>query len=454
MKRAIIIAILCAAGAVAAERPQIKLPETVPPADMRTAALDNGMKVSILPFGDVPKVSAQLVIETGNVDESANELWISDLLGQLLEQGTRELDAAGLARTTAAWGGELNVGVGENTITISGTVLAEHAAKLIELLSQIVEQPRLPAEELARLKADLVREMNLIKSRPQSTADAKLAELLYPGHAYGRSFPTEAMLTGYTLEQAKKFFDAHIHAGRAHLFVAGKLDPAAIEQVARGAFSDWRKGAPTPPRKVNARTARAIHFVERTGAVQSTVRLALPVITPGHPDYVALQVTNHLLGGGFSSRITSNIREQKGYTYSPFAGLAARQGAVHWAQNADVTTNVTGAALREIEKEIARLRAEAPPAQELDSVKANMVGTFLIQQSSREGRINWRRFVELHRLPADFDYVAAIRAVTPETVKAIARKYIDPARLTIVVVGDGKQVLPQLQGIARVVKSK
>jgi zinc protease len=454
MKRAIIVCILCTAGAVAAERPQITLPESVAPAEIRTGVLENGMKLTILPFGDVPKVSVQLVVETGNADEKANELWLADVVGELLEQGTEQLDAAGIARTTAAWGGELNVSVGENATAISGTVLAEHAAKLIELCSQIVEQPRLPAEELARLKSDLVRTLTLSKSQPQQLADAKLAELLYPGHAYGRYFPTEAMLNGYTLEQAKKFFETHIHAGRAHLFVAGKIDPAAVEQAARGAFSDWRKGAPTPPRKVTAKTARAIHFVERTGAVQSTVRLALPVVAPGHRDYVALQVTNHLLAGGFSSRITSNIREQKGYTYSPFGTLSARQGAVHWVENADVTTNVTGAAIREIEKEITRLRAEAPPAAELDSFKANLVGSFLIQQSSREGRIGWRRFIELHRLPADFDFVAAVRAVTPEVVKTTAMKYLDPARVTMVVVGDGKQVLPQLKGIARVVKSK
>jgi predicted Zn-dependent peptidase len=201
-------------------------------------------------------------------------------------------------------------------------------------------------------------------------------------------------------------------------------------------------------------TARAIHLVDRPGAVQSTLRLALPVVSPSHPDYFPLAVTNHLLGGYFSSRVTSNIREQKGYTYSPNSAIAARQGGAYWSQNADVTTNVTGPAIQEIEKEVARLRSEPPSAAELDGVKANLVGTFLIQQSSRPGRIGWRRFIDLHGLPKDLDYVAAVRAVTPAQVSAMAKKYIDPKRLTIVVAGDSKQVAPQLKGIARVIQAK
>jgi predicted Zn-dependent peptidase len=456
MKKMIAAMVLAAvAGAASAsERPSVTLPDSVPRPEMRTFTLDNGLEVTILPFGDVPKVSVFLAIDTGNLDEKPSEVWLADLAGKLLEQGTTELDAAALARTAAEWGGEINIGVGADTLSVGGTALSDRAGDFVGLVAKIVETPRLPESELPRLKADLLRQLAVARSEPQQIATAKLRSLLYPGQTYGRYFPTEAMLKGYTIEQVKAYLATYVHAGRAHLYVAGKLDATAVEQAAREAFGDWRGGKPVRARAARPRTARAIHFVERTGAVQSTLRLALPVVTPDHPDYVPLQVTNHLLGGYFSSRVTSNIREQKGYTYSPNSQLAARQGAVYWVQNADVTTNVTGEAIKEIEKEIARLRAEAPSAKELDDVKANIVGTFLIGQSTRQGRIAYRRMIDLHGLPKDFDLVAEAQKVTPEMVKAMAGKYLDPRRMTMVVVGDGKQVQSQLKGIARVIQSK
>jgi zinc protease len=438
----------------AAEPPDVKLPDRVPPPQMQTFKLDNGLAVTILPFGDVPKVDVRLAINTGNVDEGPKQTWLSDLAGLLLELGTSELDAVALQRRAGEWGGEVGVTVEPDTMWVGGSVLSEHAPALVELISQIVEQPRLPEKEIPRLQGDLIRQVTLAKSQPQPIADAVLAAEMYPGHAYGRMFPTEAMIRSYDLAQVKKFLDAHVHAGRAHLYIAGKLDPAAAEKAARAAFADWRGGKPAPDRRARPRTGRAIHFVERAGAIQSTMRVALPGVLPTHPDYVPLLVTNRLLGGYFSSRITSNIREQKGYTYSPFSTLTTRDGAVHWVQQADVKTDVTGAALKEIEGEMMRLGREPPPAAELDAVVANLVGTFLIGQSSRQGRLSWRRFLDLHGLPRDFDYVAQIRAVTPEAVSRMARKYIAPARMTVVIVGDSKQVLPQLEGIARTVREK
>jgi predicted Zn-dependent peptidase len=410
--------------------------------------------VTILPFGDVPKVDVRLAIDTGNIDEGPKQTWLSDLAGLLLELGTEELDAVALQRKAGQWGGEVGVTVEPDTMWVAGSVLSEHAAALVELISQIVETPRLPEKEIARLQGDLVRQLMLAKSQPQPIADAVLAAEMYPGHPYGRVFPTEAMIRSYDLAQVKKFLDGHVHAGRAHLYIAGKVDAAAVEKSVRASFADWRGGKPAPARRVKQKTARAIHFVERAGAVQSTVRVALPAVVPTHPDYMPLRVMNHLLGGYFSSRITSNIREQKGYTYSPFSSLNTREGAVHWVQQADVKTDVTGPALKEIEKEMARLAREPPAAKELDAVKANLVGTFLITQSSREGRLSWRRFLDLHGLPKDFDYVAQVRAVTPEQLSRVAAKYVAPARMTVVVVGDSKQVLPQLKGIGRVVREK
>ena len=168
-----------------------------------------------------------------------------------------------------------------------------------------------------------------------------------------------------TAVQVRAFYDANVGAARAHLYVAGRFDPAAMEAAVRDAFGGWKAGTPVSFAPPSPRTARAIHLIDRPGAVQSTIVIGMPVIDPTNPDYVPLLVTNTLLGGYFSSRITSNIREAKGYTYSPFSQVSVRYRDAYWAQNADVTTNVTGPSLKEIFYEIDRLQGEPPSADEL-----------------------------------------------------------------------------------------
>jgi len=181
--------------------------------------------------------------------------------------------------------------------------------------------------------------------------------------------------------------------------------------------------------------------------VQSTVVYGLPVVPPTSPDYVPLSVTNTLLGGSLPSRITANIREKKGYTYSPRSFLQPYPGAATWSEFADVTTKDTGAALTEVVKEVDLLRKEPPPAEELAGMQRYMSGTFVLTNSNRVGIINQLRFIDLFGLPDDWlrTYVQKVNAVTPEDVTRMTRKYIDPTKMTLVVVGDRKTVESQLK---------
>jgi predicted Zn-dependent peptidase len=162
---------------------------------------------------------------------------------------------------------------------------------------------------------------------------------------------------------------------------------------------------------------------------------------------VALRVTDALLGGAFGSRITSNIREQKGYTYSPFSTISAHPGEASWVETADVTTKVTGESLKEIFFEIDRLRKEPPPAEELRGIQNNLAGIFLVQNASRAGVIGQLSFVDQHGLGGDYlsTYVKRVMAVTPREVQRIANEYLTPDKMTLVVVGDVKTVKEQVK---------
>ncbi len=407
--------------------------------------LDNGLPVTMVPFGRVPKVTVRLVVDAGNADEQKDQVWLADLLGRMLQEGTDTLSADALAREFAGMGGQLGISVGADTTTVTTDVLSEQGPKAVGLLASVVRQPRLPASELARLQANLARELAVQRASPQAIAAEKFAELVYGDHPYGRTFPTEAMLNGYTLDQVRAFHRDHFGAGRARLYVAGVFDRDAMQAAVRQAFDGWAKGQPRAASKPPADSTTRFALVDRAGAPQSTVRLGVAVADPSHADWIPLVVTDSLLGGSFASRITSNIREDKGYTYSPFSSISSHPDVAHWVQTADVTTAMTGASLKEIFFEIDRLRKEEPSAQELQGIKNNLAGVFVVQNASRGGVISQLAFVDLHDLGADYlsQYVKRVMAVSPEAILRMSNKYLTPDQMTLVIVGDEKTVKEQ-----------
>ena len=165
-----------------------------------------------------------------------------------------------------------------------------------------------------------------------------------------------------------------------------------------------------------------------------------------------MQSTNSLLGGAFSSRITSNIRENKGYTYSPFSSVSTRYKDAYWVQSAAVTTDVTGPALKEIFYEIDKLQEDPPSTEELDGIKNYTAGIFVLQNSTRNGLINMLSNLKLQELPENYltEYVSKVFTVTPEQVSEIANTYLRDNDMTLVVVGDrgrvSEQVAPYISG--------
>ena len=174
--------------------------------------------------------------------------------------------------------------------------------------------------------------------------------------------------------------------------------------------------------------------------------MGLPVPNATSPDNIPLGVTNALLGGSFGSRITSNIREKLGCTYSPGSQVSRRYHDAYWVETADITTDCTGKSLGEIFGEIQRLQKEPPAATELQGIQSYLSGLFVIQNSSRGALIGQLRYVDLQGLGDDYlkTYVQKVNAVTPADVQKMAAEYIKPEQMTIVVVGDKAKITEQL----------
>jgi len=412
---------------------------------LETFSLPNGLQVTMAQFGSIPKVQVRVAVRAGNLNEQASQVWLADLTGRLIKEGTTSKTSEQVAQQAASMGGAIDVNVGPDLTQIDSDVLSEFGPQIVALLADVVMHALLPESDVPRLKQDLQRKLSIERTQPGVLAHERFVRALYPDHPYGRFLSSEAMIGSFTEADVKKFYENNFGAARTHIYVAGKFDPAAMKKAITAAFSDWKRG-PDPliniPKPVSK---RELDLVDRAGSAQSTLYIGLPAIDPSNPDYIPLQVMDSLLGGSFGSRITSNIREQKGYTYSPRSQVSVRYRDGYWVEVADVTTAVTGPSIKEILYEIDRLQNAPPSAAELDGIKNYLAGVFVIRNSSRDGVINQLQFVDFHQLGDNYlnTYVQKVHAVTPEQVQDMAKKYVVKEKLTIVVVGDKQKIADQ-----------
>lgn len=419
-----------------------KLPEK------KNGQLQNGLKTTMVQYGVIPKVIVQLIVKTGNVHEGENEVWLADLTADLLKEGgTMSQDFKSISKKVAAMGGDINVGVGMDQTFITANVLSEFAPEVIKLVSDMIMNPKFPESEIGRLKDDLKRNLAVQKNVPQSQAQEKFLGTIYAGTAYGRFFPTEKMIDSYTPEMVRGYYDKNFGAKRTVVYVAGKFDEAATAKAIDDAFKGWKEGPEVSYPPVEQIKTNKVSIVDRPNAPQTTVMIGLPTLTPKSEDAVALQVTNALLGGSFSSRITTNLREDKGFTYSPFSTIQNNVGVSLWYERADVTSANTGESLQEIAKEINRLQKEKPSETELNGVKNYMAGIFVLQNSSPGGIIGQLNFLDLHDLNESYltNRVQNIHAVTPDMVTKMAQDNFKYEDMTVVLVGDKKLLQKQMK---------
>lgn len=373
--------------------------------------LPNGVSATLVPYSEIPKVTVSMVVEAGNVHEGPNQNGLADIVGKLMEEGTATRNGKQIAEEVAKMGGELNISIGPDQTILYGDALSEYGPELVQLMADILQQPAFPESELERIKNDFKRQMNLACAQPGTQAQSKFRGALYPNHPYGRDLPTDKGIEAFTLEQVRDFYKKQFGAARTDVCVAGKFDAGAIKEAITSSLGQMEKG-PAPEIPVAEPVAKSdMMVIDRPGAPQSTIMLGLPVVDPSHPDYMALRITNSLLGGSFGSRITCNIREDKGYTYSPRSVVSECYRVGDWSQIADVTTEHIGNSLKKIVYEIDRLRTEPPSEEELKEIKNYEAGLFALRNST-------------------------------------------PGDMTLVVVGDKKQIDKQLQKFRQDLKRK
>ena len=412
-----------------------------------TYTLPNGLKVTLVPYGIIPKAAISLAVDAGEINEGSGRTGVASLTTDLMKEGTENQTAQQVAEAAARMGSTLEIHAGKDQTKLGIDVLQEFAPDAVKLLADVAQHPRLPQSEIDRLKNDALRQIALQNSQPQTMAVVRFRKILYGDHPYAIVVPTEDDIKRLTIQDVKDFYAGNFGAQRAHLYIAGKFDAAAVKKAVAENFSSWSKGAARMENVPVLKPQRVLDVTDRPGAPQSTLLVGLPVPPATSPDTVSLIVTNALLGGSFNSRITANIREAKGYTYSPRSELSRRYHDGYWAESADVTTQFTGPSLKEIFFEVTRMQKEPVTEPELKGIQNYLSGIFVIQNSNRSALIGQLENVDFQGLGENYlkTYVSKINGVTPAVVQKMTQDYIKPEEMTIVVVGDKAKITDQLK---------
>jgi len=448
---AALVAALMTAPAMAqvpAQMPPLGAPKPFKLPAIERFSLPNGMAVTLVPYGLSPKSTVVLRVLAGSRTEG-EQTWLAQLTAQLMKEGAAGRSSAEIARAAAGMGGDLSVGAGTQSTTLSISTLAEHAPAAVALLGDVAMRPTLPAGDLARVKTDLQRRLTLALSQPGTLADIALYRAIYGNHPYGRLIPSATQLAGYSIDDVKRFYTSQFGARRAHLYIAGRFDVAAVRAAITRSFSTWAAGPPPLVLPPTPAPGPRVLLVDRPGSPQSTLRILFPAQRAGAAGDIPQRVENALLGGAFNSRITTNIRENKGYTYSPGSTVSFEPDDARWVFDADVTTSVTGPALKEVFAEIRRLQATPPGEEEAMGTRRYLAGNFVIRNSTAPALLNTLATRDLLGLPDDWldRYVPAVLAVTPQQFSEAAAANLPLERLNLVVVGDLKLVEPQLKAL-------
>ena len=412
-----------------------------------TYTLPNGLKVTLVPYGIIPKAAISLAVDAGEINEGSGRTGVASLTTDLMKEGTENQTAQQVAEAAARMGSTLEIHAGKDQTKLGIDVLQEFAPDAVKLLADVAQHPRLPQSEIDRLKNDALRQIALQNSQPQTMAVVRFRKILYGDHPYAIVVPTEDDIKRLTIQDVKDFYAGNFGAQRAHLYIAGKFDAAAVKKAVAENFSSWSKGAARMENVPVLKPQRVLDVTDRPGAPQSTLLVGLPVPPATSPDTVSLIVTNALLGGSFNSRITANIREAKGYTYSPRSELSRRYHDGYWAESADVTTQFTGPSLKEIFFEVTRMQKEPVTEPELKGIQNYLSGIFVIQNSNRSALIGQLENVDFQGLGENYlkTYVSKINGVTPAVVQKMTQDYIKPEEMTIVVIGDKAKIADQLK---------
>lgn len=415
--------------------------------------LPNGLAVLAARHGDVPLVTAQLVVRAGAASEPAGKAGLAYLTAAALETGTESRPADRIAWELEYLGVEFEAEATWDATLLSVTVPRERLEPALELFADVIRNPAFPAHEVERLRDQQLAAILQRAKEPRALANDMAGRFIFaPAVPYARPLiGTTATVERLTRTDVENLFGAHFVANAAALLFTGGIDADAAEALARRHFGDWRThDVSAADFDVQPRVQETTVFVvHRPGAVQSEIRIGDVGVARDHPDYFPLVVMNTLLGGAFTSRLNMSLRERHGFTYGAHSGFAFRRRPGPFIVQTAAATDVTARAVQEALRELAALRDDGPTDEELASARDYLRGVLPLQLQTTDQLAGRLAELVVYELPDDYfdHYRDEIAAVSGDAVRRVAREYLRLDRLAIVVVGDADHVRQPLEAL-------
>ena len=411
--------------------------------------LSNGMDVWMVQQDELPIVSMNMVFRTGSANEPDDKTGVASIASQLLDDGTTTRSAADVANQLQSIGANLGSFSAWDSTTVSLQTLTKNLDKALDIYADVIQNPSFPANEVESLRGRLLVGLRQQKSNPNAISNVVYNKVLYGTHAYGHS-NTEASIKAITRDDLVAYYGSTYRPNNATLIVVGSFDKAALKGQLEREFGGWKGGDVSAKDLGMAKPLEkaGIYLVDRPNSAQSVVSIGQVGVDRMNPDYYPITVMNTILGGGFTSRINMNLREDKGYTYGARSGFIFRRGAGPFSASGDIQTAVTKEAIVEFMKELNGIRGGRPVTQkELDYNKQSLIRRY---PSGFEtvGQISGQLAnLVTYGLPDSYfnEYISKVNAVTIEDVDRVAKKYLDPSKMAIVIVGDRKVIEPGLK---------
>jgi predicted Zn-dependent peptidase len=425
--------------------PELRVPE------QKHFTLANGLKVRLVEYRRLPIVALSLVLDAGGARDPAARPGLASFTASMVTEGTRTRSATRLSDEAGFIGASIGASAGVDSASVGGATLVKHLPKFLELFADVTMNPVFPKGDFARVQDERLVTLLQQRDQPQAIASRAFAPLFWGAHPYGHYLlGTEDAVKATTRKDLAAFHDRHWRPGNAELVVVGDVSEAELRPLLQRTLGAWRPGrpvAPLPP--APAAAPKRTVLLEKADAPQAYLLLAMPGLRRSSDEFVAASVAFQVLGGGMSSRLFRNLREDKGYTYGVYArGDARRLAGVSFVVGS-VKAEVTGAAVKELLSEIARLREEPVSDAELEDAKNALVLGLPADFATAGGIAHRLAELAVHGLPDDYwnRYADLVRKVTAEDVRRFAASRLDPAKLTMVLVASPEAVKPQLADV-------
>lgn len=436
----------------AQERPPRPLPAkevTFPPYQIRT--LDNGLRVVVVSQNEQPAVTVRLLVQAGAALNPPGKAGLAAMVGAMLDQGIPGQSSTEIADSIDYIGGVLGVGSGTDLSYVNALVLTNHFDFALDLVSTIAREPTFPQAELQRIQEQAQSAMQVNMQDPDYLANVAVDRLVYGFHPYGLpSNGTPDTVAAITRDDLVTFHETWFAPNNAILAVVGDVTPDAAFAAVEKVFGNWaRKDVPAVSGGDMPAPTRRVVLIDRPGSVQTEIRAGIVAIPRKHDEYMAVNLATKILGGEGANRLQNVLRSERGLTYGASADMDAfKLGGAIVAQT-DTQTATTGEALRIMVDEFARMPRVAVGQRELAGAQAYLSGSFpLGLETADEIALQVLNVLFYDLDVRDLEtYPERINAVTAEDVLRVSQAFIMADRLSIVLVGDAGEVLPQLKRV-------